>query len=122
MDRSLAVRSLASLILMPLVLVGCLPAPGSPDPSLLGHDYLKMSNAELIAYEQQLSDELARAGRATRSDVSVGIGFGTWSGNTGYGVHADKWLGGGHNDAGMALRTRQDEVRAEMKRRHLLPP
>jgi hypothetical protein len=120
-NRTLIVHYLATLIFIPHLLSGCLPATAPPYSSLLGQDYLKMTDAQLIAYEQQLSDELVRVSRSTSRDVSVGVGFGSWSGKTGYGLHADRWLGDGDNDAARALVSRRDAVRIEMKRRHLLP-
>lgn len=81
-----------------------------------------MTDAQLVAYEQDLSDELVQSSRSGGGDVNLGFGFGGWSGNTGYGVHADKWLGGGSgSSASFDLQVRRDEVRAEMKRRGLLP-
>jgi len=115
------VQCLVLLSFLAHLLVGCLAASSSEQSSLLGQDYLKMADAQLVAYEQQLSDELVRASRSTNRDVSVGVGFGSWGGSTGYGVHADRWLGGGNDDATQALMTRRDAVRTEMKRRHLLP-
>jgi len=94
MSCSRGMQCLVLLTLLTHLLVGCLPAASSEQPPLLGQDYLKMTDAQLVAYEQQLSDELVRASRSTNRDVSVGVGFGSWGGSTGYGVHADRWLGG----------------------------
>jgi len=121
MSCSRGMQCLVLLTLLTHLLVGCLPAASSEQPPLLGQDYLKMTDAQLVAYEQQLSDELVRASRSTNRDVSVGVGFGSWGGSTGYGMHADRWLGDGNDDATQALMTRRDAVRTEMKRRHILP-
>ena len=120
--KSQGLRYLASMILLTQLLVCCLPATASRSSSLLERDYLNMTNTELVAYEQQLSDELVMASRPANSDVSIGVGFGSWSGNSGYGVRADRWLGGVNDDKILATKIRREEVRAEMKRRHLLPP
>lgn len=123
MIRSTVMKYLLLLICLPQLLVGCLSS-ASPDPSsLLRQDYLRMSDAELIAYEQALSDALVRSSRSSQGDVSVGIGFGSWGGGSGYGVHADRWLGGGGSDGTTGeLINRRDKVRNEMRRRRLLPP
>ena len=123
MNRSHNVKHLTLLILLAHVLVGCLSAPGSDTVPLLRQDYLRMSDTELVAYEQELSDELVRSSRAGNSgDVSVGVGFGSWSGGSGYGVQADKWLGGGGSSSNtLELKNQRDRVRDEMRRRRLLP-
>ena len=109
------------LIIVALGLVGCMPAVSSEASFLLGQDYLRMTNAELITYEQELNDELGRTSSSDHSDVNVGIGIGSWGGDVGYGVSADRWLGGGgKNDTALELKNRRDEVRDEMRRKNLL--
>ena len=123
MNKFLDVKHLPLLILFAHVLVGCLSTPGSDTALLLQQDYLKMSDAELISYEQELSDALVRSSRSANSgDVSVGVGFGSWSGGSGYGVQADKWLGGASSNSNtLELENQRNRVRDEMRRRRLLP-
>lgn len=105
-----------------IILSGCASGVSSEAPYLLEQDYLRMTDAELISYEQELSDELVNASRTDNRDVGIGIGFGSWGGNFGYGIHADKWLGGsGESDMVRELRIRREDVRNEMRRRDLLP-
>lgn len=121
MSYATVVQRLAMLIGLVLVLAGCLSGAGAEVPFLLEQDYLRMNDAELAAYEQELSDELVRSSRAASGDVGLGIGFGSWGGSSGYGVRADKWMGGGPSRTTQDLKTRRDEVRNEMRRRGLLP-
>jgi hypothetical protein len=122
MLRTFEMKPLPLLLLLFHVLFGCMPVSSTDTSSLLGRDYLRMSDSQLVAYEQELSDELVRLSRSGSSgDVNVGVGFGSWGGGAGYGVHADKWLGGGVTGSTLQLNNRRDDVRAEMRRRHLLP-
>jgi hypothetical protein len=115
-------KGLVLQVFLAFSLAGCLPAANSDANFLLGQDYLRMTDARLVAYEQELSDELVTSSRSGAGDVSVGVGFGSWGGGTGYGIHADKWLGrGGSNATILELKDRRDEVRSEMRRRGLLP-
>jgi hypothetical protein len=120
-SKSRLMQCLMLVTFLASLLSGCLPAADSAQSSLLGQDYLTMTDAQLIAYEQQLSDELVLASSSTNRDVSVGFGFGSWSGNTGYGVRTDRWLGDRNDAAIQALSSRREAVRAEMRRRQLLP-
>lgn len=105
-----------------LVLAGCLARSTADASFLLGQDYLRMTDTELVGYEQELSDELVRSSRSGGGDTSIGIGIGSWGSNVGYGIHADKRLGGaGASSTTLELKDRRDEVRAEMRRRGLLP-
>ncbi len=103
-----------------LLLAGCTPAASPETGFLLEKDFHRMTDAELVAYEQELSDELLRSGRTGASDVGLGVGIGSWGGSTGFGVRADKWFGGGGGGTDPELLARRDEVRNEMKRRGLL--
>ena len=106
-----------------LVLVGCMSA-GTPSEAtfLLEQDYLKMTNTQLVDYEQKLSDELVNSSRSGSGDVGIGFGFGSWGGSSGYGIRTDQWLGGsGENSTTRELKFRRDDVRNEMRRRGLLP-
>lgn len=104
------------------VLAGCMSGASSDAAFLLEEDYLRMNDTELVAYEQELSDELLNANRGSGNDVGVGIGFGSWGSNLGVGLHADKWFGGDQeSDTARDLRFRRAEVREEMRRRGLLP-
>ena len=122
MNNAMDVKSLVLMVLLGLGLAGCLPAANSDANFLLGQDYLRMTDAQLVVYEQELTDQLVSSSRSGNGDVSVGLGVGSWSGNTGFGVHADKWLGGGGGSSNiLALKDRREEVRTEMRRRGLLP-
>jgi hypothetical protein len=80
-----------------------------------------MTDSELISYEQELSDELVKASRSDDRDVGVGIGLGSWGSNVGFGVHADKWFGGGgDSETTRELKLKRDEARQEMRNRGLL--
>ncbi len=122
MNKAVDVKGLVFMVFLGFGLAGCLTAANSDATFLLGQDYLRMTDAQLVAYEQELSDELVRSSRSGSGDVSVGLGVGTWSGNTGFGIHADKWLGGGGGSSNiLELKDRREEVRTEMRRRGLLP-
>jgi hypothetical protein len=122
-NKALAIKGPVVLIALFFSLSGCLSSASSDANFLLGEDYLGMTDARLTAYEQELNDALVSSGRSGSGDVNVGIGFGSWGGGTGYGVHADKWLGGGGGGSTVPeLKNRRDAVRAEMQRRGLLPP
>lgn len=106
-----------------LALAGCL-ATGGPNASyLLEQDYQTMNNAELTAYEQELSDEVARASGSGAGGASIGFGLGSWGSHTGFGlgVSQDVW-GGGSGGVQVELRDRREAVRLEMRKRGLLPP
>lgn len=110
------------LVSICVCLASCLPSAKQNASQLLEEDYQRMTDSELVAYEQQLSDELVRAGRSDQGGVSVGLGFGSWGSNTGYGVGVEKSLAGTErNETSMDLEARRDKVRTEMKRRGLLP-
>ena len=123
MNETLDRKGLVLLALLLFSLAGCLPAANEEATVLLGQDYLRMTDAQLVVYEQELTDQLVSSSRSGSGDVSVGFGVGTWSGNTGFGVHADKWLGGGGGSSSdlLAMKDRREEVRTEMRRRGLLP-
>jgi hypothetical protein len=122
MNKSIDIKGQVLLVSFVLSMAGCLPAANPDATFLLGQDYLRMTDTQLVVYEQELSDELVRSSRSGNGDVSVGLGVGTWSGNTGFGVHADKWLGGGGGSSHiLELKDRREEVRTEMRRRGLLP-
>ncbi len=118
---SLMCGALFSLALL-LLLAGCAASGGSHAGALLDQDYQKMSNAQLTAYEQQLSDEIASSSGSSGSGLSIGLGFGSWGSHTGGGVGVEQSVGGGGGDAPVALRDRREAVRVEMRKRGLLPP
>ncbi len=112
-----------SLFCCLLLLAGCLAKTNSDVTLLLERQYQDMSDAELIAYEQELNDALIQSARTDNGGVNVGIGFGSWGSNVGYGVRADRRLGDtGSGETETALRVRREDVRAEMRRRGLLLP
>jgi len=105
-----------------LLSAGCAPATNSSTAFLLEQDYQRMSNAQLTAYEQELSDALARSAPSAPGGVSVGFGLGSWGSNTGVGLGVGQTIGGGGGDGGnLEFRDRRDAVREEMRRRGLLP-
>ena len=111
-----------ALLLCVIALTGCMSTAPSETTTLLEQDYLRMTNTQLVAYEQRLSDELVNSTRSAGGDVGIGFGFGSWGGSSGYGVRTNQWLGGGGEDStARELRLRRDDVRDEMRRRGLLP-
>ena len=121
MDRKFYAPLAFSLILCGLVLVGCMSGAPSEATFLLEQDYLRMTNTQLVDYEQRLSDELVSSSRTSSGDVGIGLSFGSWS-SSGYGVRTDQRLAGsGENSKTRELRFRRDDVRNEMRRRGLLP-
>ena len=114
-----AVLLLASVLL----LAGCAASGGSHAAYLLEQDYLRLSNAELTAYEQELGEEIARASGGGWGGTSLGFGIGSWGSDTGFGLGVNQDLGGGGGGYGsVELRDRRETVRVEMRRRGLLPP
>lgn len=103
-----------------LGLAGC-AASGSSRAYLLEQDFQRMSDAELTAYEQELSDMLAQSGRSAPGAVSLGVGFGSWGSHSGVGLGVGQTVYGTNGGGDSELRTRRDAVRAEMRRRGLLP-
>jgi hypothetical protein len=116
--RSLA--GLCSCLTLLLLLAGCAASTGTSTAFLLEQDYQRMSDAQLTAYEQELSDVLARSAGSAPGGVSVGFGLGSWGSSSGVGVGVGQTIGGG-SDGDAELRARRDAVRAEMRRRGLLP-
>jgi len=122
MNRKLDVLLALFLIICGIVLVGCMSKAPSEATFLLEQDYLKMTNTQLVDYEQRLSDELVSSSRASSGDVGIGLSFGSWGSSSGYGVRTDQRLaGGGENSTTRELRFRREDVRNEMRRRGLLP-
>jgi hypothetical protein len=106
-----------------LLLAGCAASGSSNIGVLLDQDYQTMGNAELTAYEQQLSEEIAySSGSGGSGGTSIGFGLGSWGSNTGFGLGVNQNLGGGSGGAPVELRDRREAVRVEMRRRGLLPP
>jgi len=122
MNRKLDVLLALFLIICGIVLVGCMSGAPSEATFLLEQDYLKMTNTQLVDYEQRLSDELVSSSRTSSGDVGIGFSFGSWGSSSGYGVRTDQRLAGsGENSTTRELRFRRDDVRNEMRRRGLLP-
>lgn len=107
------------LLLGTLLLVGCASTASRERAYLLEQDYLKMSDVELTAYEQALSDRMATDSTRSGSDVSVGFGIGSWGSHSGIGFGLEQWLGG--SGTSPDLSGRRAAVREEMRRRGLLP-
>jgi len=80
-----------------------------------------MTNQQLTAYEQELSDAISSSLGSAPSGMSVGFGVGSWGEHSGVGLGVDKWLGGTDGDAAVELRDRREAVRVEMRKRGLLP-
>lgn len=89
--------------------------------NLLEQNYHHMTDAELVTYDQQLSDKLLELTQSTSSgDLGIGLGFGSWSGNVGYGIHADKRFDRSRTSADFKeLEQRRLEVREEMRNREI---
>jgi len=121
-DRKLDVLLALFLIICGIVLVGCMSGAPSEATFLLEQDYLRMTNTQLVDYEQRLSDELVSSSRTSSGDVGIGLSFGSWGSSSSYGVWTDQRLAGsGENSTTRELRFRRDDVRNEMRRRGLLP-
>jgi len=106
-----------------LLVAGCAASAGSHAAYLLEQDYQRMGNAELTAYEQELSEEIARGSGSGWGGTSLGVGIGSWGSDTGFGVGVNQDLGGSGGGYGsVELRDRREAVRGEMRRRGLLPP
>ena len=101
-------------------LTACMSTTSSDTAVLVTQDYTQMTDAELIRYEQQLNDELNRSVSSSGSDVSIGFGFGSWGGHSGYGVNTSQRVGATDSNQTVELRNRRDQVRTEMRRRGLI--
>ena len=124
----MSVRSIHALLLRPvltcafiLLLAGCAAYGSSNARALLGQDYQQMTNAELTAYEQKLSEEIALSGSGA-GNTSIGFGLGSWGSDLGVGLGVNQNLGGGNGGVPIELRDRREAVRIEMRKRGLLPP
>ena len=115
------VVTLMLLQLLLLLLVGCAMNAAPSSGPLLEKDYRSLSNTELTAYEQELSDQISQSSASGLGGTSIGFGFGSWGNHSGVGVGVDQFIGGG-SDPAMELRARRDAVRTEMRKRGLLPP
>jgi hypothetical protein len=116
-------RSLAGLygcLTLLLLLAGCAASTGTSTAFLLEQDYQRMSDVQLAAYEQELSDAVARSSASAPGGVSLGFGLGSWGSHSGVGVGVGQSVGGDSSGL-LELRERRDVVRAEMRRRGLLP-
>jgi hypothetical protein len=116
-------RKLAGLVrYLPvlLFLAGCAASSGASTAFLLEQDYQRMSDVQLTAYEQELSDAVARSSASAPGGVSLGFGLGSWGSHSGVGVGVGQSVGGDSSGL-LELRERRDVVRAEMRRRGLLP-
>jgi len=101
---------------------GCAASARSNVGYLLEQDYQRMSNVQLTAYEQELSDEIAYVSGSGAGNTSVGIGLGSLGHHSGFGLGVGQTIGGGGRDGVAELYERRDTVRGEMRRRGLLPP
>ncbi len=110
------------LVLILLLVSACAARHSSDAPFLLEQDHRVMSDTELIAHEQELSDAILQGVRAANGgDVSLGVGFGSWGSHSGVGVGVNQWLGGGGESAMQReLQLKRDTVRDEMRSRGLL--
>jgi hypothetical protein len=120
--RVMIVKAVLLLVSI-LLLGGCAASGRSKAVYLLEQDYQRMSNAELTAYEQELSEELARGSGGGWGGTSLGFGIGSWGSDTGFGLGVNQDLGGGGGSYGsVEMRDRREAVRVEMRHRGLLPP
>ena len=121
-SRPITIGRAVWLMVSILLLAGCAASGGSHAVYLLEQDYQRMSNAELTAYEQELSEEIARDSGGGWGGTSLGFGIGSWGSDTGVGLGVNQDLGGGGSGYGsVELRDRREAVRVEMRRRGLLP-
>jgi len=112
---------LVLLALTSLLMSACAATSGTNVPFLLEQNYQRMSNQELIAYEQELSDEILRlSGSSEGHNVSLGVGFGSWGRHAGVGVGIDQALGGRSGGMQQELWERRELVRDEMYQRALI--
>ena len=107
------------LFLLGLLLSSCAAPYSENVPYLLEQNYRGMSDRELIAYEQELSDEIVRSAQSPGGDVSLGVGFGSWGRHTGVGVGVGQRLDR-RNKLERELWERRQAVRSEMRERGLL--
>jgi len=114
------VRSLGLVCI--LCLAGCATTGRADVGYLLARDYQQMSDPELTAYEQELSEAIAGSSGTGWGGTSIGFGIGSWGSDTGFGLGVSQNLGGGSGNAAVELRDRREAVRVEMRRRGLLPP
>lgn len=122
MMRKLDYMTVLVLFCCCLAQAGCVTAPRTEATHLLEQDYLRMTDTQLADYERKLTEELINASRDSHGDVGIGFSFGSWGGSSGYSVRTDQRVaGGGDNRTVYELRLRRDDVRAEMRRRGLLP-
>ena len=111
------------LLVSILLLAGCAASGGSHAAYLLEQDYRGMGNADLTAYEQELSEEIARDSGGGWGGTSLGFGIGSGGSDTGFGLGVNQDLGGGGGSYGsVEMRDRREAVRVEMRHRGLLPP
>ncbi|MCJ7773183.1 MAG: hypothetical protein MUP22_08635 [Desulfobacterales bacterium] len=105
------------MFLLPLFMLSC----SGTQEELLGKDYTKMSDDELLKYYYQIEDEIAKCENKS-SGASVGIGggrgWGSGGGFGGVGVGVSKGVGGCESDD---LRNRRIDVRLALKKRGLNP-
>ena len=122
-SRPIAIVRAVMLLASFLLLAGCAASGGTHAVYLLEQDYQRMGNAELTAYEQELSEEIARGSGGGWGGTSLGFGLGSWGSDTGFGLGVNQDLGGGGGGYGsVELRDRREAVRVEMRHRGLLPP
>ena len=122
MVRKSDYRTVTLLAFCCIILAGCMTGSPTETTVLLEQDYLRMTNTQLVDYEQKLSDELVNLSRTSSGDVGIGFTFGSWGSSSGYGVRTDQRIGGnGENSTSRELRFRREDVRREMRRRGLLP-
>ncbi len=100
------------MIFFVLGMLGCITGAEQKTTELLALDYRAMTDVELQAYYHQLSDQLARQSRATRTAGGSGQG----SGSGGAGVSQPL----GDDSGAPPLRTRWNAVRRELRERGLL--
>ncbi|KIH76472.1 hypothetical protein SAMN05660860_01567 [Geoalkalibacter ferrihydriticus] len=101
------------LFLLAALLTACAAGAGQRTADLLEKEHQVMSDEEIRAYYQSLSDQLARESRALRTSGNVGYGTGS------FGVGATRGMA---DEAQVqALRERWNEVRQELRRRELMP-
>jgi hypothetical protein len=103
------------LLVVLLIISGC----AGQSKELLGEDYKKMNNEQLLEYFYRLNDEIEKQEKQAGPSFGIGIGgFGHGREGVGGGVGVGT---GGTAYTADDLRQRRIEVRMELKRRDINP-
>jgi hypothetical protein len=103
-------RRLVAVLSLCLLVAGCGAGLSARTNELIERDYLTMGDAELLGYYQQLSDQLAKESRASRT-----------RGTTPFGGPSLKTGPQETDERVELLRSRWNEVRSLLYEREVLP-